>query len=81
LISDGDEVDRLIDKTIQAFKNSWKSLKKIDKTGAYMLIYSAKVKNLFLNLLIKDPSRTIDMLIRIFIKTMIMEFEATHVSI
>jgi hypothetical protein len=45
-----------------------------------MLIYSDWVKKLFLSLLIKDPHRTIKLLIRIFIKTLIMEFEATQIT-
>jgi hypothetical protein len=45
-----------------------------------MLIYSGKVKKRFLNLLIMDPPRTIKQLIRIFIKTLIMEFEATQIT-
>jgi hypothetical protein len=44
LISHGDEVDRLIEKTIDAYKMSWNRIKQMDKNGAFLLIYSAKVK-------------------------------------
>ena len=80
LISDGDEVDRLIEKTIEAYKMSWNLMKQIDKRGAYLLIYSAKVKKRFVNLLFNDAQRTINLLIHMLNKSLIMEFEATQMT-
>jgi hypothetical protein len=80
LISDGNEVDRLIEKTIEAYKMSWNCMKQMDKKGAYLLIYSKKVKKRFVNLLFNDAPRTINLLIQILNRSLIMEFEATQMT-
>ena len=77
LISDGDEVDRLIEKTIKAFKMSWRSMMQMDKNDSYLLICSAKVKKRFVNLLFNDAPRTINLLIQIMNSCLLMEFEGT----
>lgn len=80
LISDGDEVDRLIEKTIEAYKLSWNRMKLMDNTGACLLIYSAKVKKRFVNLLFNDAPRTINLLIQVLNSSLIMEFETTQMT-
>ena len=52
----------------------------MDKTGAYLLIYSAKVKERFVNLLFNDAPRTINLLIQVLNSSLIMEFEATQMT-
>jgi hypothetical protein len=59
---------------------SWNLMKQIDKRGAYLLIYSAKVKKRFVNLLLNDAPRTINLLIHMLNKCLIMEFEATQMT-
>jgi hypothetical protein len=64
LISDGPEVERLIEKTIEAYKVSWTCMKQMDEKGAYLMIYSSKFKKRFVSLLLNDDPRTIDLMIQ-----------------
>ena len=59
---------------------SWNCMKQMDKKGAYLLIYSAKVKKRFVNLLFNDAPRTINLLIQVLNSSLIMEFEATQMT-
>jgi hypothetical protein len=55
ILSDGKEIETLIEKIIEVYKMCWNRLKHMDHKLSWQLIYSPKVKKRFVNLLFNDP--------------------------
>jgi hypothetical protein len=59
---------------------SWNCMNQMDKKGVYLQIYSSKFKKRFVNILLNDAPRTINMMIEYLVSNLIMEFEATQMT-